>query len=70
MIGLTDECPICGSTHGELRFQVAIRQKTVRGQPLPHAWTYCPKCCTPLEIDQWRYEQEHPTRARPAPRSR
>lgn len=41
-----DECPECGSTHGEYRFRVPVEKH----HPLEQQrWTYCRRCISPEE---------------------
>ncbi len=56
------ECEICGSLHGEFRFMVRMGP-TPDMKRWESRWTYCPRCCTPLEIDDWRRQSANPTRA-------
>lgn len=59
MLREQDACPICDSTHGEYRFMV--RQRPPGNNRWESTWTYCPKCCTPLEIADYKAQVANPS---------
>ena len=48
------ECPECGSRHGEFRFQVRVENRNPHAKPWEAAWTYCRRCCSPEEVARLR----------------